>query len=300
MTRFNVKYGSDYNTDLENMIKGLVPKVDVRRPLGTKLHARNAGFCSRLNVFNSFLSTTFAPSLAGKFYTESGSCIEKIYVDLLTEQEKVCVHDLKITDNPEYLYNKYNLNQKKLLFKDSEYLGYSGVVDLVMYDHNDELTIVDVKTVGELPDKDSLNYVRQIQFYSAVLGVDNAVILYQSRNIKDRNDYQSPLMMKVSKVDTSEETLTTVIETAFLSKLSIDNHLLPNIAYNFKKTVSCKNCDFSNFCWENNSEGLKVPLMQDLDLEVQLMEQSQILAKKFMGERKERRVVFDKTFTASP
>ena len=296
MTRFNVKYGSDYNTDLENMIKSLVPKVDVRRPLGTKLHVRNAGFCSRLNVFNSFLETTFAPTLSGKFYVESGNCIEQIYVSLLDENNKVCVSDLKITDNKSYLYNKHNLNQQKLLLDNSEYLGYSGVVDLIMYDHNDELTIVDVKTVGEFPDKDSLNYVRQVQMYSAILGINSAILLYQSRNIRDKNDYQNPLMMKVSKIDTSEETLTRVVEIAFLSKLSIENHLLPSIAFNFRKTVSCKNCDFQKFCWENNSEGLKVPLVQDLDLEVELMEQSQTLARKFMEERKLRFQMFDKKF----
>lgn len=299
MAKFNIKYGNDYSSDLETMIKGLLPRSEVRRPLGSKLHVRNAGFCSRLNVMNSVLTTTFAPSISGKFYVESGSCIEKIYVDLLDENNKVCIHDLKVTDNKDYLVNKHNANQQKLLLDNSEYLGYSGVIDLVMFDHNDELTIVDVKTVGELPEKDSLNYVRQVQMYSAILGVDNAVLLYQSRNIKDRNDYQNPLMMKISKIDTSEDTLLGVVETAFLSKLSIEHKLLPNISYNFKKTVSCKNCDFSNFCWDNNSEGLKVPLVQDLDLEVQLMEQSQKLARKFMEERTLRYQLFDKKFVGS-
>lgn len=272
---------SGANYELEYMIQNLSIPQKVRDKLNGKLFASEAGFCPRKNVLNSFLSHQEEMQIAGKFYTAVGDCIENAYADLFKFNGKLVVNSLRIYDNESYVKT---FDQKFIFFDDDEKINYSGIVDLIIL-NDGQLYLLDVKTCGELPEKNSLGYERQVQFYSAVLGINKCGILYQSRNIK--SSFTNPLDVRILNVDTSVEKLTEVMTIAYFSKLCIENELLPKRNEKFKKTVQCKHCSFNDFC--HNQGSLETyPLIEDDEEELKLWQKSEKLAEKFLENQKVR------------
>lgn len=289
----DIKFGEKDSTnifELEQMFLNLqVPQRTNNLHRG-KLYGSQAGVCPRKNVINSFLETDATLSLSGSFYTSSGDCLEKNWIELLDYNDKLIANSVKLADNPNFIKESEATNC--LLYGMDEYLGYSGILDFVVL-HDSKVWLLDSKVCGELPEKNSYNYERQVQFYSAVTGIDNSALLYLSRNI--RKDFNRELDIAVLKVDCSHEKLLDVMTVAFLSKLCVDNEILPNKTQFFKKTVHCKNCSFVDFCYNDGDLEL-YPLVQDEELLVKLEKEAEELAVKFMKTRKSRFFQFYEKF----
>lgn len=275
--------------ELENLFKSLTVPSRVKEKLNGKLFASEAGNCARKNVISSTIDLVETMEISGKFYTNVGQCIEEVFAELLEHNSKLISNSLRIYDDVKFVKE---FNDNFILYQNDVRIGFSGIIDLIVQ-NNGELTLIDVKTCGELPEKVSNQYEKQILFYSAVTGIDNVAILYQSRNIK--GSFSEPIDLRVIKVSTEYDKLLEVVTTAYFSKLCFENEILPTKNEKYKKTVHCKYCNFSNFCYEGEALEL-YPLIQDEKLEKELLIKAEELAKKFLENRQNRFRLFYEKF----
>lgn len=277
----NTNYTAVNEPNLMDYFLTLEFPVEKRNKLNGKLYGSNAGYCARNNILLSMTEKDIQHSLTQKLRMELGNCTEHFFLELFENNDILIVDSLKITDNRDNISDN---DKFWILFEDSQ-INYSGKIDFVIAKDKKELWLLDCKTTSKIPEKNSLKYVRQIQFYSAVLGIDKIGLLYQPPSVEDV--YNGGLNGKVHVIDSSYESLLNVAIIAFFSNLCWKNELLPGIPNKFYKTSQCKYCDFNNYCWGNEELNL-YPLIQDEQLEFELMDKAIEFAKIWMSNRKER------------
>lgn len=141
----------------------------------------------------------------------------------------------------------------KLIFNNAELPpmvpDVGGKVDLVYVDDVDRLSIAEVKSCGVLPTKPRREHVAQLMTYVAVTGVDRAVLVYLSRNVRDD---MGNVGIRCFRMDTGEDAVVPVLEKIAFSQWMIDNGKLPPVPHDFARTTTCAYCDFQSFCWEES------------------------------------------------
>lgn len=194
------------------------------------LYGSDAGFCARKNVLvehNTWLNSSKSPATAA--YMAIGVGLEDMLAAALKRNDRLLAQGQRLVEMAE--------------------VKISGKIDLIVFDHEDELALVEVKTCGELPTEPSPVYLAQIQMYAAVSGIHRCWLTYISRNVRD--SFTEKLSMRTFPVDTSEGVLKAKLQTALISRLASDQHKLPPVPSTFRKHTECHYCEFrDHFCWK--------------------------------------------------
>lgn len=214
----------DIDTWYNNVLTHVAsPKV---RPY---LYGSDAGLCARKNVYlehNEWVPDAKKPtSLA---YMAIGVGLEDMLAASLKGKGRLISHQLRLQELPK--------------------LKISGIMDLVILDHEDDVCLIEVKTCGDLPAEPKADHLAQVQIYSAVSGIRKAYITYISRKV--RSGYSDKLDIRSFRIDTSEEQLLYRLQVAYLSKLCSQIKKVPPVPSHFRKHTECHYCPFMDFCWD--------------------------------------------------
>lgn len=193
------------------------------------LYGSDAGLCPRKNVYlehNAWVPESKKPTSTA--YMAIGVGLEDMLAQSLKRKGRLLVQGLRLQDMPK--------------------LKISGIIDLVILDHEDELALIEVKTCGTLPTEPKPEHLAQIQIYCAVSGIPKAYITYISRNV--RSGYKDSLDMRSFRVDTDEDQLLYRLQIAYISKLASKLKKVPPVPSHFRKHTECHYCPFMDFCWK--------------------------------------------------
>lgn len=194
------------------------------------LYGADAGLCARRNVLLEH--NTWIPgfkSATSAAYMAIGVGLEDMLAGALKRNNRLLAQGQRLVLMPE--------------------VKISGKIDLIVFDHDDELALVEVKTCGQLPTEPSPNYLAQIQTYAAVSGIHRCWLTYISRNVRD--SFTEKLSMRTFPVDTSEAVLKGRLQTALISRKAADAGKLPPVPATFRKHTECHYCEFrDHFCWD--------------------------------------------------
>lgn len=195
------------------------------------LYGADAGLCARRNVLlehNVWMASEKSPTTAA--YMAIGVALEDMLAKGLRRNDRLVT------------------TQFKLPKMDEVYI--SGYVDLIIFDSEDKLAIVEVKTCGKLPEEASPVHLAQVQTYAAVTGIKRAWLTYISRNVRD--EFGTKLAMRTFAVDVSDATLLSRLQTAAMSRLAGNIAKLPPVPAHFRKHTECHYCEFRDaFCWRS-------------------------------------------------
>jgi hypothetical protein len=198
----------------------------VQRP---HLYGADAGLCARRNVLlsrNSWVAG-YKPATA-QAYMAMGVGLEDMLAAGLHSKGRLLIQSLVLPLFPQF--------------------KISGKIDLVIFDNQDELALVEVKTCGKLPLEPKPTHLAQIQTYAAVSGITRAWLTYISRDV--RVDFGEQLAIRSFFVDCSREALHGRLTTAALSHLCSEAALLPPVPAHFRKHQECHYCEFRDlFCY---------------------------------------------------
>ena len=216
--------------DMDAWWNGLLGSV---QPASSRphLYGSDAGLCARKNVFysrNSWSPFNMQPST--RTYMAIGVALENLLAEGLKEKGKLIAQNPYLVAMPE--------------------VKIRGKIDLVIFDSEDELALVEVKSCGELPSAPNPQHLAQIQLYCAVSGVHRAWLTYISRKVQDQNAWGPNISIRSFRVDTGEIPLTYRLYVALLSNLAISKGKLPLPPAHFRKTEECRYCPFLDFCWK--------------------------------------------------
>lgn len=265
------------------MLNLFVEQIEVE--VHERLYAINAGFCPRKNVFEAFHSTVEITDALRVFRQNFGHSAEATWVNALQSKGRLIGNDIRISD----IDNHFDEEDFGYIFSGDEFLNYSGKIDFIFFGEKGEIILADSKNVSSLPDTPALNYIRQLQFYSAITGIDDAVLLYTTRQCGFINELEFSHFF----VDTSQKALEQVLFTAFLSRLAINERLLPSIPEGFRKTTTCRYCKFNSMCWGEDKDSIVYPLENILvEDEMKLEHWARIKAKQFYANRPKRKEQF--------
>lgn len=194
------------------------------------LYGSDAGFCSRRNTLLAYNEEVASEVTAvSKAYMAIGVAYENALAEALAKKDRLIAQGVRLPLLPE--------------------VKIAGVLDLLIFDAEDELAIVEVKTCGKLPDAPKPQHLAQAQVYSATTGIRKVWLSYFSRNVQIV--YGEGLSVRTFPVDTSDETLTGRVATALVSQGAIAKKRLPPVPATFRKHTECHVCEFRDFfCWE--------------------------------------------------
>lgn len=209
------------------------------------LWGADAGLCARRNVLlehNNWVSSETSP--ASQAYMAIGVGLENMLAAALQRRGRLIRQSAELPEMPG--------------------LKVRGKIDLVAFDHEDKLSLIEVKTCGKLPTEPRPTHLAQIQTYCAISGVDRAWLTYLSRDV--RHQFGTGLSLRSFAVPTDRESLTRRLATAALSRLASDTGALPPVPAAFRKHTECHYCEFRDaYCWnprpglESRREPLPLP-----------------------------------------
>lgn len=194
------------------------------------LYGSDAGHCARRNVLLAHNEDMdFEQPATAKAYMALGVAYEDLLAESLKKKDRLIAQGLRIPLMPE--------------------VKISGILDLLVFDSDDELAIIEVKTCGKLPDQPKPTHLAQAQIYAAVTGVRKVWLSYFSRNVQ--LVYGEGLSVRSFAVDTSDEALAKRIETALISDWAAAVNGTPPIPTSFRKHTECHVCEFRDvYCWK--------------------------------------------------
>lgn len=195
------------------------------------LYGSDAGLCARRNVLlqnNSWVTSSKSPTNLA--YMAMGVGLEDMLAASLHDKGRLLIQSLRLPLFPEF--------------------KVSGKIDFVIFDHQEELSLIEVKTCGKLPLEPKPTHLAQIQTYAAISGINRAWLTYISRDV--RVDFGDTLAIRSFFVDCSDEALLNRLTIASLSFLSEREKLLPPVPAHFRKHTECHYCEFRDlFCWKS-------------------------------------------------
>lgn len=262
---------SDIDTWWNSLLGSVQPAT--RRPW---LYGSDAGLCPRKNVFYSQNdSVPFQMQPSTRTYMAVGVALENLLAEGLTEKGRL------VTQNP-YLVA---IPEAKV----------RGKIDLVVFDHEDELALIEVKSCGDLPNQPSSQHLAQIQTYCAISGIHRGWLTYISRKVQDQTAWGPNIAIRTFKVDVSEEALKGRLFTIIFSDLCIKSSKLPKVNATFRKTEECRYCPFLDFCWKKEprygGEGPDESFVESLSIleELNLVDRAKNISEKLYLESRYRR-----------
>lgn len=195
------------------------------------LYGADAGLCARRNVLlahNPGVASVVTPE--SNAYMSIGVALEDMLAKGLNASGRLLVQGMYIPLMPE--------------------VKIRGKIDLVIFDHKDELALVEVKSCGKLPQQPRPTHLAQIQTYAAVSGISRCWLTYISRNVQNE-EWGTGLAIRTFAVDTSPDALRSRLATALLSREAIEREELTPIPAHFRKHTECHYCEFRDFfCWK--------------------------------------------------
>lgn len=245
-----------------------------------RLYGSEAGFCSRKNVFSSVLDTKHEENIIQTFRQAYGYAAEDVWVKALSNAGDLIVADFKITD---ILKNITDI-ENGMFLESSPQLNYSAKIDFI-YKFNGELILADSKCTSAIPKKVSLQYQRQLQFYSAVTGISQAFILHTTHQKGMFQNFEWELF----EIPTDDRTLQEIVENAYVAKICIERELLPPIKKEMFKTTTCKFCSFSKYCYSEDEIEVYPLTIPEVEIEMEVFQEATRSAIKFLSGREERR-----------
>jgi hypothetical protein len=214
------------------------------------------------NIVNTVLTKTRINAKRVNFYPSDALCSRKHYLESNIEYESesspiltysavignatetMLIENL-LNYNSDFVYAyDLSISSKTTGFDASEWLNYSGKIDLIL-NIDDQLILCDIKTYGK--ELRLEQYTAQLQFYAAVTGLENAAILAFSRNLVENGQFA----FKYIPIDVSNDAKINAITVAFYAQLCYDANVLPHKPKKFRKTVECKYCYFKQACWDD-------------------------------------------------
>lgn len=261
--------------DIDAWWNGLLGSVQpaTRRPW---LYGSDAGLCPRKNVFYSQNdSIPFQMQPSTRAYMATGVALENLLADGLSEKGRLICQNPYLIEMPE--------------------VKVRGKIDLVVFDHEDELALIEVKSCGELPNQPNVQHLAQIQTYCAISGIHRAWLTYISRKVQDQSAWGPNIAIRTFKVETEPLTLTNRLFTAVFSDLCIKAGKLPLMYSHFRKTEECRYCSFLDFCWKKEprygGDGPDSSFVEDLSIteELNLTDKARNIAEKLYQESEVRR-----------
>lgn len=193
------------------------------------LYGSDAGLCARKNVYlehNEWVPEVRKATTVA--YMAIGVGLEEMLATALKSKGRLLAHGLRLQELPG--------------------LKISGIIDLVILDHQDEVALIEVKTCGELPAEVRPEHLAQIQIYCAVSGITKAWVTYISRSV--RKGYADKLEMRSFVVATDQETLLDRLKIASISRRASLVKKIPPVPVHFRKHQECHYCPFMDFCWD--------------------------------------------------
>lgn len=214
--------------------RSLLRHVEAPEPRRS-LFGSDAGRCSRLNTLHAFnKSVPFEVSDTSAAYMAIGSALEDMLATGLYDANRLVFSNYRLLTVPK--------------------LKIGGKIDLVMVDHEDRLSIAEIKSCGSLPVEPKWVHLQQAQTYAAISGFDRAFLTYVSRSVSSR--WGGGLDIRTFDVPTDKDTLYERLRTASLSQLCIADSVLPPKPIWFRKTIECVFCPFTHICWDGASSFL--------------------------------------------
>ena len=237
------------------------------------LYGSDAGFCARRNVLlehNDVIESL--ENTAGTAFMAIGTALENLLADALMRGGRLLAQNQRLVQMPE--------------------VKVSGKIDFIVFDHADQLALIECKSCGDLPVQPKPTHLAQIQTYAAVSGVDTAYLTYVSRKIV----WRQPLAMKTFVVDTSEAAMFEKLRIAALSRLASDRKVVPEVPAHFRKHTECHFCEFRDYyCFaQRPGQGGGLPALPggitalDSPALIALDMEAQVLAQAMLFERSER------------
>lgn len=215
--------------DIDTWYQGVLTSVGEPRARA-HLWGADAGLCARRNVLlehNTWLSNVTTAS--SNAYMSIGVALEDMLARGLREKNLLLAQGMYLVEIPG--------------------LKVRGKIDLIVYDHEEELALIEVKTCGKLPTVANPVHLAQIQTYAAISGIRRSWLTYISRNVATE-PWGPGVAMRTFQVDTSEEILKGRLHTAVLSRLASDLHKLAPVPTHFRKHTECHYCEFrDSHCW---------------------------------------------------
>jgi hypothetical protein len=219
--------GISRTLDIDSWWRSLLRHVDAPEPRRS-LYGADAGRCARLNTLHANnKSVPFEVSDTSAAYMAIGSALEDMLATSLYEANRLVFSNYRLLNMPR--------------------LKIGGKIDLVMIDHEDKLSIAEIKSCGNLPTEPKWVHLQQAQTYAAVSGFDRAFLTYVSRSVSSR--WGGGLDIRTFVVPTDKDTLYERLRTAALSQLCIADSVLPPKPVWFRKTIECVFCPFTHICW---------------------------------------------------
>jgi hypothetical protein len=274
-----LRYGNDPRVREQGIDAWYTELLNRNRPRGDRVRSAlwgaDAGFCPRRNIL--LQQTGIIDPLentAGLAFMAIGSAIENLLSDALLKGGRLLGQNLYLVEMPE--------------------LKVRGKVDFYVFDHEDELALIECKSCGELPAEPKPAHLAQVTTYAAISGLDRAYLTYVSRSVKWKQD----IPVKTFVVDTSPPALFEKLRIASLSKLGVEEGFLPPVPAHFRKHTECHYCEFRDlYCYAQRAgQGGELPLPPPILTEVSGASlvpydmEAQVLAKALMFGRPERRV----------
>lgn len=252
--------------DIDGWWRSLLKHVDAPEPRRS-LFGSDAGRCARLNTLHAFnKSVPFEVSDTTAAYMAIGTALEDMLATGLYDANRLVFSNYRLLSIPR--------------------LKIGGKIDIIMVDHEDKLSIAEIKSCGNLPTEPKWVHLQQAQTYAAMSGFDRAFLTYVSRSVSSK--WGGGLDIRTFNVPTDKDTLFERIRTAALSQLCIADSVLPPKPVWFRKTIECVFCPFTHICW--NGEPAYLPeasseLLEELeneadDLAIELMEERPIRYRK--------------------
>lgn len=230
--------------DLSSLVvTGLAKVTDMKSRVG-RLHAREAGFCSRQAAMSSLVDGQRVQPAAMTAYMELGNSIEAMVMDALYATKAL-------------LFIQYRLPDIGL--------NMGGYVDgLVVIDG--KLHVLEVKSCGELPTAPKVEHWSQAMIYSAVTGLP-AIVLYFSRHVAK---FDGNLLLREFELDEDlDANRRMVMYRAAYAYEAVKAGVLPDVPTHLHKASDCGFCPFTGVCWDGvpNRIPLK-PLTSTMHLEL--------------------------------
>lgn len=208
-----------------SVAKAIVRSLEETYPVNRKnrLHAGDAGFCSRQSVLNASYQGEGRSDAKSMLYMKIGSA----------------VHDLVQNG----LYKAGHLMFKEYRVADIG-INLGGYIDAIVF-LEDRLMILEFKTAGStLPGDIKEGHRQQATIYSAITGLE-AQVVYISRNVAG---YDGNVLIKAIPMVNTKEMMADVMFQAAYSHFALNMGVVGPVPAHMLES-KCGYCGYKQFCW---------------------------------------------------
>lgn len=203
------------------IIKSLERTFTVDRK--NRLHAGDAGFCSRQSVLNASYSGDGKNDAKSMLYMNIGSAVHNLIQDSLHEGGRLLFKEYKVADIG---------------------INLGGYIDIICFMQG-RIQILELKTAGTtLPGEIKEGHRQQATIYSLITGLE-AQVVYVSRNVAS---YDGKVLIKAMPLNLTKESASDVMFSAAYSYFALQKGVVGPIPQSMNES-KCGYCGYKEFCW---------------------------------------------------